>query len=77
MKKLLSVMLLLATLAFIADISMKKEDERPAPTKFQEAMNFANFNTYADRDFNYTFSYPSFFKESSEPCWFRCHDTKN
>lgn len=69
MKKLLSVMLLLATLAFIADISMKKEDERPEPMKFQEAMNFANFNTYADRDFNYTFSYPSFFKESSEP-WY-------
>ena len=69
MKKLLSVMLLLATLTIIADISMRKEDERPEPTKFQEAMNFANFNTYTDNDLNYTFSYPSFFKESSE-AWY-------
>lgn len=69
MKKLIFTMILLTILAFMADIGMKKEDERAMPVKFQEAMNYITFNTYVDKDFGYTFTYPPFFKESNEP-WY-------
>lgn len=67
MKKLISIAVFCMLLGVVATVTRPLTDRRTPIEKFREAMQAVDYHTFYDKDFGYSFEYPSFLKQDDIP----------